>query len=576
MLQFNDLGSDGWMIMKKFVKGILLAGIALIISLACKADVKAAGEKTIADGVFIGDIDVSGMTSSEATSSVNDYIQSLSEKTLTLTGTNDETLTITFADLGLGWANTDVVSEAVGLGKEGSIVERYKALKDLQYANHKYEIEYSFDEDKLNQILTEDCASFNIEKVNYSLVKSGNTFTVSNGQVGYQINVEESATAIKNYIQNEWNHSDGTVALVIEEDQPLGSAEELSQVTDVLGQFTTSYSTSGTARSANIDNGCSLINGTTLYPGEEFSVLDTITPFTEANGYYPAGSYLNGVVVESIGGGICQVSTTLYNAVLLAELDVTERYNHSMIISYVDPSMDAAIAENGGKNFKFVNNTDYPIYIEGYTQNKQITFVIYGKETRDSNRTVSYESEVLETTQPSADQINADASQAFGTITTQSAHIGYKAQLWKIVTVNGVEESREVVNSSTYKMVPKIITVGTATGDVEAQNALNTAIATGDINQVNSVIAAYTARAAAAESGDAQSYEAAAAAAAAAAQSASDQLAAQQGTTTDGTTDAGTETTTDASAADTQTETTTESTETQADPETTVTEQAGQ
>ncbi len=574
MLQFDDLRSDGWIIMKKFVKGILLVSMSLMLCLAYKADVKAAGEKTIANGVFIGDIDVSGMTASEATSSVNDYIQSLGEKALTLTGTNDETLTITFADLGLGWANTDVVSEAVGLGKEGSIVERYKALKDLQYANHKYEIEYSFDDELLNQVLTEDCASFNIEKVNYSLVKSGNTFTVANGQVGYQINVDESVSAIKNYIQNEWNHSDATIALVIEEDQPLGSAEELSQVTDVLGQYTTSYTTSGTARSANISNGCSLINGTTLYPGEEFSVLDTITPFTEANGYYPAGSYLNGVVVESIGGGICQVSTTLYNAVLLSELEVTERYNHSMIISYVDPSMDAAIAENGGKNFKFVNNTDYPIYIEGYTQNKQITFVIYGKETRDSNRTVSYESEVLETTQPSADQINADASQAFGTITTQSAHIGYKAQLWKIVTVNGVEESREVVNSSTYKMVPKIITVGTATGDVEAQTALNTAIATGDINQVNSVIAAYTARAAAAQSGDAQSYEAAAAAAAAAAQSASDQLAAQQSAT--GTTDASAETTTDASATDTQTETTTENTETQADPETTVTEQTGQ
>ena len=94
-----------------------------------------------------------------------------------------------------------------------------------------------------------------------------------------------------------------------------------------------------------MENGCRLINGTTLYPGEEFSTLDKISPFTEANGYYPAGSYLNGMVVDSLGGGICQVSTTLYNAVLLSELEVTQRSNHSMIISYVKPSMDAAIAE---------------------------------------------------------------------------------------------------------------------------------------------------------------------------------------------------------------------------------------
>lgn len=112
-------------------------------------------------------------------------------------------------------------------------------------------------------------------------------------------------------------------------------------------------------------NGCRLIDGTLLYPGDEFSTYETVAPFSEANGYYMAGSYLNGKVVDSIGGGICQVSTTLYNAVLLAELDVTMRYNHSMVVSYVDPSADAAIAESSGKDFKFVNNTDYPIYIEG-------------------------------------------------------------------------------------------------------------------------------------------------------------------------------------------------------------------
>ena len=94
-----------------------------------------------------------------------------------------------------------------------------------------------------------------------------------------------------------------------------------------------------------------------------------------------AGSYISGKVVDSIGGGICQVSTTLYNAALLAELEITERHTHSMTVSYVDLSADAAIAESAGKDFRFVNNTDYPIYIEGIIKNKQITFNIYGKET---------------------------------------------------------------------------------------------------------------------------------------------------------------------------------------------------
>ena len=100
------------------------------------------------------------------------------------------------------------------------------------------------------------------------------------------------------------------------------------------------------------------MNGVTIYPGEEFSFYDTVKPFTEANGYYLAGSYMNGQVVDSFGGGICQVSTTLYNAVLLAELEVTERYPHSMVVSYVNRSADAAIAESSGKDFKYYPKAD--------------------------------------------------------------------------------------------------------------------------------------------------------------------------------------------------------------------------
>lgn len=103
-------------------------------------------------------------------------------------------------------------------------------------------------------------------------------------------------------------------------------------------------------------------------------MYETVAPFTAENGYAMAGSYLNGEVVDSMGGGICQVSTTLYNAVLRAELEVVERSPHSMTVHYVELSEDAAIAGTY-KDFKFKNSTDYPIYIEGYTTSvKKITF----------------------------------------------------------------------------------------------------------------------------------------------------------------------------------------------------------
>ncbi len=329
--------------------------------------------------------------------------------------------------------------------------------------------------------------------------KTEEGFSVTEGQTGRVISTEASVESVYEYLTGEWSGADCGIDLTVRVDEPQGTAEDLEKVRDVLGTFTTSYSTSGGARSANVANGCRLLNGITMYPGDEISALESITPFSEDNGYYMAASYLNGQVVDSLGGGICQVSTTLYNAVLLAELEVVERYNHSMIVTYVDPSADAAIAESSGKDFKFKNNLDYPIYIEGYTTpDKHITFTIYGVETRDSSREVIYESEVIERIEPDSEVIYVDESMPIGFCSVQSAHIGYKANLWKIVKENGVEVSREQVNSSSYMKAPRSATVGVATGDPNAYNEIMAAVATNSVDQVKAVAGAYRAAAEAA------------------------------------------------------------------------------
>ena len=199
---------------------------------------------------------------------------------------------------------------------------------------------------------------------------------------------------------------------------------------------------------------------------------------------------MNNQVVDSMGGGICQVSTTLYNTVLLAELEVTERSNHSMIVTYVDPSADAAIAESADKDFRFKNNLDCPIYIEGRTEGKQLTFTIYGEEYRDPGREVRYESQVLEVINPPADLITADPALPLGYIAVDNnLHVGYRAELWKIVTENGQETSREKINSSSYRMVPRGAVVGVSTEDPVAYEEIMAAIGTGSIEHVGNVLA---------------------------------------------------------------------------------------
>jgi hypothetical protein len=162
------------------------------------------------------------------------------------------------------------------------------------------------------------------------------------------------------------------------------------------------------------------------------------------------------------------VSTTLYNAVLEAELEVTERYPHSMAVGYVQLSADAALNE-GTKDFIFENNTDNPIFVYSYAYNGVMHVTIYGKEYRDSNRTVEYKNEILEV---------IDAGDPIETVdeslpsdyreVTQSAHTGYKARLWKYVYVNGELTDTILVNTSYYSASPQRVTVGKKEETTEA------------------------------------------------------------------------------------------------------------
>ena len=482
--------------MKKGKKTGLSLVLLLVLTFAFGITAQAKEENTIKTGIYADGIELSGMTAGQAEAAISAYVEELEAVPITLEAGGNNEVEVTAGDLGIQWVNPDLVEEAMELGRHGNVIQRYKALKDLEHENHIFKIEFSFDLQAISDVLTEKCAKYDQKAVNASLKRVDGKFQVVDGQTGYMLDVESSIDSVNNYLTLEWNHEPCSIPLDIETEEPKGSAEELAAVQDVLGSYTTAYTNSGAGRAANVDNASRLINGTTLYPGEEFSAHDAISPITSENGYYMAGSYLNGKVVDSVGGGVCQVSTTLYNAVLLSELEVTERFNHSMTVSYVEPSEDAALAQSAGKDFKFVNNTDYPIYIEAYTQNKKVTFNIYGKETRPAGRTLRFESEIVQVIPPSADQIYVDASQPIGYIVSDSAYTGYKAKLWKIVMENGVEVSRTQVNTSNYKMVPKSATVGTATADPAAYEEIMAAIGTGSVDHVKNVIAILTAQAA--------------------------------------------------------------------------------
>ena len=440
-------------------------------------------------GVSIDKLDVSGMTREEALAALESYEKNLGGQSIKL-GIGDNVIEAKLSDLGVTFDNEDLVDEAIGVGHAGNIVKRYKDQKDLQHSGKTFPLSWQTNEDTVRTYVENNCTKYDKKAQNASLTRENGAFNFVAGTEGLELNVDSAVRTISDYLENSWT-SDNTEVLNLETQvtEPEGSAEELANIKDLLGSFTTSFSTSGSNRCKNVSSGASHINGTVLYPGEEFSAYETVSPFTEATGYAMAGSYLNGEVVDSMGGGICQVSTTLYNAVLRAELNVTERSPHSMTVHYVDLSEDAAIAGTY-KDFKFVNSTEYPIYIEGYTtSDKKITFNIYGKETRDKNRTISFESQMVSET-PATTILQEDAGQGIGYKAVSSkGSSGYVAELYKIVKVNGVETDRIKVNKSTYKGTNRVVTYGTA-GDPTLSENLRAAIAAQDEALADANIAA--------------------------------------------------------------------------------------
>lgn len=166
-----------------------------------------------------------------------------------------------------------------------------------------------------------------------------------------------------------------------------------------FGSFSTRFDASNKNRAKNIELAAETINGKVLSPGEKFSFNNIVGNTTAAKGYLLAGAYSAGELVENYGGGICQVSSTIYNAVLYANLEIVERYNHSAVVSYVDPGLDATISY-GSRDFKFKNSRQYAIKINARANNGILEIEIKGiKEDNEVEiELVSETKEVILTT----------------------------------------------------------------------------------------------------------------------------------------------------------------------------------
>lgn len=234
---------------------------------------------------------------------------------------------------------------------------------------------------------------------------------------------------------------------------------------DELATYSTTYASSNYNRSQNIAIAASTVNGTVLMPGETFSYNETLGQRTVAKGYREAGAYVNGQVSSEVGGGICQVSSTLYNAALLTNLEIVARTNHSFEPSYVPAGQDATVSWKS-PDFQFKNNRNYPIKLVASAGSGRITFTIYGVKSENDYEVKIQSSKTGSI--PFSTSYENDPTLPVGTTKVkQAGSNGCRSVTYKILYKDGQEVSRTLINSDTYNPHNQVILKGTKPVDVE-------------------------------------------------------------------------------------------------------------
>ena len=241
---------------------------------------------------------------------------------------------------------------------------------------------------------------------------------------------------------------------------------------DEIATYTTRYDPSNKNRSNNIAISAEKIDGTIVMPGETFSYNQIVGERTIAEGYKEAGAYAGGKVIQDVGGGICQTSSTLYNAALYANLEIVDRSNHQFLTSYVSAGRDATVAW-GSIDFQFKNNRTYPIKIEASAKNGVCTMSIYGIK-EETEYEVIIQSVVLSYI-PYTTKYENDSNLAEGEeIVEQSGYTGCTSEAYKILKLNGEVVSKTLLSKDTYDPMTRIIRRGTKeTEETSAENVEN-------------------------------------------------------------------------------------------------------
>lgn len=326
-------------------------------------------------------------------------------------------------------------------------------------------------------VITKQPETINIDKIHEEIYKqvqdayyTKDPFTIHPEVEGINFNVEEAKALLAAEEKEEY-----TIKLMITKPKVTINDFGSEAFPDKLATFTTRYDASQTDRTTNLRIACQKLNGKVILPGETFSYNKTLGERSIGAGYKNAKVYENGEVVDGIGGGICQISSTLYNAVLMANLDIVERRNHQFVTSYVPAGRDATVVY-GMTDFKFKNTRKYPVTLKASINNGIATVSVYGIKENEEY-TVSFETRTIATI-PTSVQYEENSNLPVGTEKVkQKGANGVKTETYITKSLKGKVVSRKLLSKDTYNAMKKIVikgTKGATSTNINKNNNTNT------------------------------------------------------------------------------------------------------
>ncbi|MGM9536286.1 MAG: VanW family protein [Intestinibacter sp.] len=350
----------------------LIAAAAIIIVFVCGLNYftsKYLYNGKIGQNIYIEDVEVSNLTKKEALDIVN---AKYPMRDLTLSYDN-KNYTITPEDVDLSYNTKEVVDNAYNLTRENSYFSNVMSYINAKFSGKDYTIKASYDDEKLDKQIKKVAKQINKKYVDASITVSSG-IVVHESKTGLKFDNEANKKSIeKAYADKSYEKID----LKVDVTQPKIKTEDIDCIDSMLASYSTTFNAYQYERSYNIALALARCNGTIVMPGETFSYNDSTGPRVLSNGFKSASVILRGEYQDAPGGGVCQGSTTLFNAVLLSGLEIKQVHNHSKTSSYVPRGRDAMV-NDGDSDFQFTNNFDHPVYVSCYAGGGVASASIYG------------------------------------------------------------------------------------------------------------------------------------------------------------------------------------------------------